>query len=93
MFLSLLDSDPDPLVRGMEPDLAPDLDPSIIKQKIVRKTLISTVLRLLFDFLPLKNYVKVPSKSNMQNNYFSNNFFVGILKVNDENRRIRIRIH
>ncbi len=35
MFLSLLDPDPDPLVRGMNPD--PALDPSIIKQKIVRK--------------------------------------------------------
>jgi hypothetical protein len=33
---------------------------------MVRKTLISTVLWLLFDFLPLKNDVKVPSKSNMQ---------------------------
>ncbi len=39
MFLGLLDPDPDPLVRGMDPDLAPDPylapdpDPSIIKQK------------------------------------------------------------
>jgi hypothetical protein len=31
MFLGLLDPDPDPLVRGMDPD--PDLDPSIILQK------------------------------------------------------------
>ncbi len=31
MFLSLLDPDPDPLVRGMDPD--PDLDPSTTKQK------------------------------------------------------------
>jgi hypothetical protein len=33
VFLGLLD--PDPLVRGMDPDLdpAPDPDPSIIKQK------------------------------------------------------------
>jgi hypothetical protein len=44
MFLGLLD--PDPLVRGMDPDLDPDLDPdpSIIKKNIVRKTLISTIL-------------------------------------------------
>jgi hypothetical protein len=28
--------------------------------KIVRKTLIPTVLRLLYDFLSLKNYVHVP---------------------------------
>jgi hypothetical protein len=34
MFLGLLDPHPDPLVRGMDPD------PSIIKQKIVRKILI-----------------------------------------------------
>jgi hypothetical protein len=31
MYLGLLD--PDPLVRVMDPDLAPDPDPSIIKQK------------------------------------------------------------
>jgi hypothetical protein len=35
MFLGLLDLDPDPLVRGMDPhpDPAPDLDLSIPKQK------------------------------------------------------------
>jgi hypothetical protein len=33
VFLSLLD--PDPLVRGMDPD--PGLDPSIIKQKLSGK--------------------------------------------------------
>ncbi len=44
MFLGLLD--PDPLVRGMDPAPAPypGLDPSIIKAKLVKKTLISTVL-------------------------------------------------
>jgi hypothetical protein len=31
MFLGLLDPDPDPLVRGIDPD--PVLDPSIIMQK------------------------------------------------------------
>jgi hypothetical protein len=50
MFLDLLDPDPDPLVRGTDPDQAPDPDPSIII-KIVRKILIPTVLSLLFDFL------------------------------------------
>jgi hypothetical protein len=39
-----------------------------------------------FDFLSLKNDVNVPSKSNKQKN------FVGLLKVNGENSRIRIRI-
>jgi hypothetical protein len=34
--------------------------------KIVRKTLISNVLRLLYDFLPLKNDVNVPTNSNKQ---------------------------
>ena len=33
MFLSLLDPDPDPSVRGMDPDLDQDLDPYITKQK------------------------------------------------------------
>jgi hypothetical protein len=46
------------------------LDPSIIKQKYdMRKTLISTVFLLLFDFLSLKNDVNVPSKTNMQENF------------------------
>jgi hypothetical protein len=31
---------------------------------IVRKTLIPAVFRLLYDFLSLKNYVNVASKSN-----------------------------
>ncbi len=38
--------------------------------KIVRKTLIPTIL-WLFDFLSLKNYVNVPSKSNKQKNVFN----------------------
>jgi hypothetical protein len=33
MFLGLLDPDPDPLVRGVYPDPAPDPDSSITKQK------------------------------------------------------------
>jgi hypothetical protein len=40
--------------------------------KIVRKTLIPTVLLLLLDFLSLKNYVNVPLKSNKQKNFFIN---------------------
>ena len=38
--------------------------------KIVRKTLIPTVLRTSFDFLSLKNDVNVPSKSTKQNFFF-----------------------
>jgi hypothetical protein len=48
LFLGL----PNPLVRGTDPD------PSIIKQT-VRKTLIPTVMSLLYDFLSLTNYVDV----------------------------------
>jgi hypothetical protein len=33
MFLGVLDPDPDPLVRGMDPAPDPAPDPSIIKQK------------------------------------------------------------
>jgi hypothetical protein len=36
--------------------------------KIVTKTLIPTFLRLLYDFLLLKNDVNVPSKCNKQRN-------------------------
>ncbi len=70
--------DPDPLVRDTDPDpdplvrdTDPDLDPSIIKQKIVRKTLIPTVLLLLYDFLSLKNDAYEASKSNKQTTFFS----------------------
>jgi hypothetical protein len=43
----------------------------------------------------LKNDVNVPLKSNKPKNLLKNSFFVGVLKVNDENSsiRIRIRIH
>ncbi len=58
MFLGL--PDPDPLVRGMDPDP----DPSIILQK--KKNLDSFYFVTLFDFLSLKNDVNVPSKSNKQ---------------------------
>jgi hypothetical protein len=37
MFLSLLDPDPDPLVRGMDPAPNPDPDPSIITGKNSKK--------------------------------------------------------
>jgi len=33
VFLGILDPDPDPLVRGMDPDPVPYLDPSNVKQK------------------------------------------------------------
>ncbi len=36
--------------------------------KIVRKTMIPTVLLILFDFLSLKNYLNVPPKINNHNN-------------------------
>ncbi len=78
MFLGLQDPDPDPLVRGMDPD------PSIIKQMFCD---------FFLTFFWFENDVKVPSKSKMQKNFFKKLFFfVGILKVNDKNRRIRIRI-
>ncbi len=98
VFLGLLD--PDPFVRGMDPYP----DPSSFSKKIVRKTLIPTVLWLLFDFLPLKNNVKVPSKSNMQKNFFYTSFLLAFEGqrwkkkdpdplVRGMDPRIRIRIH
>ncbi len=63
-----------------DPDLNPDPSDTYVlgapgsgsfylQAKIVRKTLIPTVLWLLFDFLSLKNDVNVLSKSNKQKTY------------------------
>jgi hypothetical protein len=62
MFLGLLNPDLDPLVKGMDPD------PSIIKQKIVRKTYLDyyCFVTSFFYFLFLKNDLNVPSKSTKQ---------------------------
>jgi hypothetical protein len=65
MFLGL--PDPDPLVRGMDPDpdhaLDPDPDTSFV-YKNSKKNLDSYYFVTLFDFLSLKNDVNVASKSN-----------------------------
>jgi hypothetical protein len=81
MFLGLLD--PDPLVRGMD----------LSSCKNSKTNLDSYCFVTLFDFLSLKNDVNVPTKSNKQKNFLKKLFFVGILKENDENSRIRIRTH
>jgi hypothetical protein len=47
MFLGL--PDPDPFVRGMDPDPASDPDPSVIMQKYSKKTLDSYYFVTLFD--------------------------------------------
>jgi hypothetical protein len=55
----------------------PDPDPYLYHQeKIVRKTLIPTVLCLLLDFLSLKNDVNLPSKVISKKTLFKNWFFV-----------------
>ncbi len=66
MFFCL--PDPDPLVRGMDPDLAldPDPDPSIIMQKYKKNLESYYFFVTLFDLLSLKNNVNVPTKSNKQ---------------------------
>jgi hypothetical protein len=84
MFLGL--PDPDPLVR----DTDPDPDPSIIKKKNNSKKNIDSycfVTLRLYDFLSLKNDLYVSSKSTGNK---QKNFFFGVLKVTDENSRIRI---
>jgi hypothetical protein len=60
---------PDLVVRGIA--LVPDH--FIIKQKWQEKTLIPTVLRLLYDFLSLKNGA---SKSNKQKTLKKKNFLL-----------------
>jgi hypothetical protein len=62
MFLDLQDPDPELFVRLR-------IQIVISSSKKVRKTSISTVLRLLYDFLSFKNDVNVPSKvRNKQKN-------------------------
>jgi hypothetical protein len=74
--------DPDPYVFGLTGSGSVSISQkyrsgSFYQAKIVRITLIPTVLWLLFDFLSLKNDVNVPSKSIKQKNFFKKNFFVG----------------
>ncbi len=61
--------------------------------KISKKNLDSYYFVALFDFLSLKNYVNVPLKVISRKIVLKISFFAGILKVNDKNSRIRIRIH
>jgi hypothetical protein len=65
LFLGLLD--PDPLVRRY--GSGSGSGSFYHTAKIVRKTLIPTVWRLLYDFLTLKNDVNVLSKSSKQKNF------------------------
>ncbi len=82
MFLGLLDPDPDPLVRGTDPD------PFYHQEKIARKTLIPTFCDFFLTFNLLKLCkCTVPSKS--RKTFFKLVFF-GVWKVSDENSRIRI---
>ncbi len=62
MYMGL--PDPDPLVRGMDSDPAPDR--ILLSCKHSKKNLDSFYFVTLFDFLYLKNDVYVPSTSNRQ---------------------------
>ncbi len=64
--LDLMDPDPDPSVRGMDPDP----DPLLSLSKNSKKNLAFYSFVTFFDFLSLKNDVKVPSKSTTQKNFF-----------------------
>jgi hypothetical protein len=69
MFLGLSDLDPDPLVRGIDPDPDPALDPDPDPSSSCKNSKInldSYHFVTLFDFLSLKNDVNVASKSNKQ---------------------------
>jgi hypothetical protein len=67
MFLGFPDSNPDPLVRGMDPDP----DPSIRKQNS-KENFDSYCFWLLLGFLFLNNDLNVPPKSNRQKNLSKN---------------------
>jgi hypothetical protein len=89
MFLGLLD--PDPLVRGMDLDPAPNLDPSITKQKSKKNLDSYHCFVTSFDFLSLKMMYMYLQKV-ISKKLFKFFFFWHLGKVNDENSRIRIRI-
>ncbi len=88
MFLGLLD--PGPLVRLR----GTDLDPTIIKQNS-KKNLDSYYFMTSLWLFVLEIDVHVPSKSKKQIKFEKKKNFVDVLKVTDENSRIRIgiRIH
>ena len=75
MFLGL--KDPDPLVRGMDPDPDPALDRILLSSfKNSKKNLDSYYFVTLFEFLSLKNYVNVASKSHKQKKLCKNISFL-----------------
>jgi hypothetical protein len=67
---------------------------SSTSKKWRRKTLISTILWLLYDLLSLKNDINVPSQRNKHKNFEEFFVVVGVLKVTDEkSKRISIQRH
>jgi hypothetical protein len=83
MFLGLQDLDPDPLVRGMDPD------PSIIKHKILRKSWF-----LLFCDFFLTVYLWKMMRKYLQKVICRQTFYISFCRhlEGDEKSRIRIRI-
>ncbi len=80
MFLDL--PDPDPLVRGVDPDP----DPSIIKQNSKKKSRDSYCFVTSFGLLIFEKrcFFYVPLKINKQKNFFFKLVFVCVLKVSNE---------
>jgi hypothetical protein len=95
LITSVADSDPnpDPSVPYVFGPPGSGSSGSFCHQvKIARKTLIPTVLRLLFYFLSLKNDVNVWYLPKLISRKLKKKklVFVGVLKVNDENSRIQL---
>jgi hypothetical protein len=69
------------------------LDPELCVRIRILLSTSKKLVKLLNDFLSLKTDVNVSTESNKQNKFRENKtcFFVGILEVIDEKRRIRIR--
>ncbi len=78
MFFGPLDSDPDSLVRGTDPDP----DPSItVPSKNSKKNLDSYCFVTSFLLFIFENDVNVPSKSNKQKSFLKKLVFCWHLKV------------
>ncbi len=90
MLLGLLDLNPDPLV-WIRKRIRLQIRILLSSNKNSKKNLDSYCFVTSFRLFIFKNAVNISSKSYKQKNLIKKLVFFGVLKVNDENSRIRRR--